>query len=124
MARSTAFAALAFLAGFTAGPAWAQAPSDLARPIALGGNVAGGGVASFSGGGTDELVTYARGGAGGGASFDRPGRIGIFAGNSGGNPSWTFSPATEAVPGREAWMIGGGEDIGVVYADPAAGRRH
>ncbi|TCZ64370.1 hypothetical protein [Roseicella aquatilis] len=122
MARSTTLSAFALLAGLATGPAWAQAPSDLARPAILGGNVAGGGIASLAGGGLDRQITYSRRGAGGGASFERPGRIASFAGNSGGSPYWTYGAASEAAPGREAWMVGGGEDIGVVYADPARGR--
>ena len=127
MARSTTFASLALLAGLAATPALAQAPSDLAyRPAQNGaaqnGNVVGGGVASISGGADDMLVTYSRGGAGGGASFDRPGRVATFAGNHGDKPFWTYGAPAETSPGREAWMLGGGDDSTVVYANPA-GRR-
>ncbi|TDH62213.1 hypothetical protein E2C06_12545 [Dankookia rubra] len=127
MARSTTFASFAFLAGLAAAPALAQAPADLAyRPAQgvnmLGGNVAGGGVATISGGGDDGLITYSRGGAGGGASFDRPGRVATFAGNDGDGPAWTYAAPAEASPGRQAWIMGGGDDRTVVYANPS-GRR-
>jgi len=127
MARSTTFASLALLAGLATAPALAQAPSDLdyrATPAAAAqnGNVVGGGIASLNGGGEDRLVTYSRGGAGGGANFDRPGRIATFAGNDGDNPRWTYGAAAETSPGREAWLLGGGDDRVVVYANPA-GRR-
>jgi len=128
MVRSTAFASLALLAGLAATPALAQAPSDLAyRPaqagLVQGGNVVGGGVASISGGGDDGVVTYSRGGAGGGASFDRPGRAATFAGNHGDKPFWTYGAPAEASPGREAWMLGGGDDRSVTYANPAGTRQ-
>ena len=128
MARSTAFASLVLLAGLAATPALAQAPSDLAyRPAqagsAQGGNVVGGGVASLSGGGDDWVLTYSRGGAGGGASFDRPGRVATFAGNDGDKPTWTYGAPAETSPGREAWMLGGGDDSTVTYANPAGGRQ-
>jgi hypothetical protein len=127
MARSTTFASLALLAGLAATPALAQAPSDLAyrstqTGVSQNGNVVGGGVASISGGGDDMLVTYSRGGAGGGASFDRPGRVATFAGTDGDKPSWTYGAPAEASPGREAWMLGGGDDSTVAYANPATRR--
>ena len=122
MARSTTFASLALLAGLAATPALAQAPSDLAYRSTQNGNVVGGGVASISGGADDMLVTYSRGGAGGGASFDRPGRVATFAGNDGDTPSWTYGAPAETSPGREAWMLGGGDDSTVVYTNPAGPR--
>ena len=122
MARSTTFASLALLAGLAATPALAQAPSDLAYRAAQSGNVVGGGVASISGGADDMLVTYSRGGAGGGASFDRPGRVATFAGNHGDKPFWTYGAPAEASPGREAWLLGGGDDSTVVYANPTTRR--
>ena len=127
MARSTTFASFALLAGLAAAPALAQAPVDLAyRPAQgvsmSGGNVVGGGVATMSGGGDDGLITYSRGGAGGGASFDRPGRVATFAGNDGDKPAWTYAAPAETSPGREAWLLGGGDDGSVVYASPAPRR--
>jgi hypothetical protein len=123
MSRSIAFASFAFLAGLAAAPALAQAPSELAYRASQNGNVVGGGVATLSGGADDRLITYSRGGAGGGASFDRPGRVATFAGNDGDKPRWTYAAPTDSNPGREAWLLGGGDDSRVVYADPAGRRR-
>ncbi|MFC7475830.1 hypothetical protein ACFQS7_15780 [Dankookia sp. GCM10030260] len=128
MARSTALASLALIAGLAATPVLAQAPSDLAyRPARAGdvqgGNVVGGGVATISGGGDDGLITYSRGGAGGGASFDRPGQAATFAGNHGDKPFWSYGAPAETSPGREAWMLGGGDDSAVTYLNPAGSRR-
>ena len=82
------------------------------------GNVVGGGGASISGGGEDITLTYSSSGAGGGARYEQLGRTVTFAGNSGGNPSWTYGPAPASTPGSEAWLLGGGEDIQVVYVSP------
>lgn len=123
MSRSTAFGSLALLASLAAAPALAQAPSDLAYRASQNGNVVGGGVATLSGGADDMLVTYSRGGAGGGASFDRPGRIATFAGNDGDKPRWTYAAPADSSPGREAWLLGGGDDTAVVYANPTGGSR-
>ena len=121
MSRNTAFASLVLLAAV---PALAQAPTDLAYRASPSGNVVGGGVATVSGGADDRTITYSPGGAGGGASFDRPGRLGTFAGNDGENkPRWTFAPSTDSTPGREAWIVGGGDDMTVVYANPAGSPR-
>jgi hypothetical protein len=82
------------------------------------GNVVGGGGASISGGGEDITLTYSSGGAGGGARYEQLGRSVTFAGNSSGNPSWTYGPAPASSPGLEAWMIGGGDDRQVTYISP------
>ena len=104
--RKTIFASL--LAIGVAGSAHAQGV----------GNVVGGGGASMSGGGGDRTITYSTAGAGGGARYEQLGRSVTFAGNSGGNPSWTYGPAPASDPGREAWLTGGGDDAQVVYATP------
>ena len=64
----------------------AQAPIDLAYTPAQVGNVVGGGGASLSGGGDDRIITRDSAGAGGSRSFEQPGRISTFAGNSGDSP--------------------------------------
>ncbi|MCB4825314.1 hypothetical protein [Roseicella aerolata] len=80
--------------------------------------VLGGGNASISGGGDDRTITYSSEGAGGGARHEQLGRSVTFASNSGGSPSWTYGPAPASPPGREAWLLGGGEDIQVTYVSP------
>lgn len=125
MIRSIAFAPLAMLGALSIAPmtGLAQAPTDLAAAPAMNGNVVGGGGASISGGGVDRTITFSSGGAGGGARYEQPGRIGTFAGNSGGNPSWTYDAATPLNGGREAWLLGGAEDARILYQDPAGTRR-
>jgi len=79
--------------------------------------VVGGGGATFTGGGDDSIITYNAGGAGDGTRYEQLGRTVTF-GNSDGSPSWTYGPAPASAPGREAWMIGGGDDRQVVYVSP------
>ncbi|MDO9707436.1 hypothetical protein [Paracraurococcus lichenis] len=122
MTRRNAFASLAILGTLMAMPALAQAPMDGGSLAPRGGNVIGGGGASLSGGADDMTITYSARGAGGGGSFEQTGRVGIFAGNTGGNPAFTFSTPAPSGPGREAWLMGGGEDSQVVYMNPT-GRR-
>jgi hypothetical protein len=126
MFRSTTFASLTILSALVAAPATvlAQAPMN-GTSLAHVGDVLGGGGASISGGGGDDrTITYSRSGAGGGASYAQPGRIATFAGNSGGSPSWTYAavPGPRGV-GREAQLVGGGEDAQVVYIDPTGTRQ-
>ena len=114
---STAFASLAALA-LAAGAAWAQAPRDGAA-AALDGNVVGGGVATLSGGGDDATVTYSAGGAGGGMTFhSQAGRAARLAGSDGDGPVVQYSAPADTNPGREAWLLGGGDNAEVVYIRP------
>jgi hypothetical protein len=101
----------------------AQAPIDLAYTPAQVGNVLGGGGASLSGGGDDLIITRSSAGAGGGGSFEQPGRIATFGGNSGGSPFWTYAAPAAGAPGREAWLVGGSDDAQVTYLNPAGMRR-
>jgi len=82
------------------------------------GNVVGGGGATLTGGGDDQQITYSLGGAGGGASFVQSGRLVTFAGSGGDGPQWSYGAAQDSNPGREAWMIGGGDNTTVVYVSP------
>jgi hypothetical protein len=122
MARSTTFASLAILGALAASPALAQAPTNLTAMPADLGSVVGGGGASLSGGGDDMTISYSQGGAGGGIRYEQPGRMTTFGGNSGGSPYWIGAPAPGGV-GREAQVIGGGEDLQVVYVDRMGARR-
>ena len=117
MIRTAALASL-FALALAAGAAQAQAPRD-GTAAALDGNVVGGGVATLSGGGDDATITYSAGGAGGGMAFHaQPGRLARFAGSNDGPQVEYLTPAP-ANPGREAWLLGGGDNTEVVY-----GRRH
>ena len=111
--RTAAFASL-FALALAAGAAQAQAPRD--GSSAVDGNVVGGGVATLSGGGDNATVTYSAGGAGGGMTFHaQPGRAARFAGTQGDGPVVQYSAPADANPGREAWLLGGGDNAEVVY---------
>ena len=81
------------------------------------GNVVGGGGATLSGGGDNMAITYSAGGAGGGSGvLTQSGRLAGFAGSHGdGQLVEYLAPAAPAGPGREAWMVGGGDNAEVVY---------
>jgi len=90
--------------------------------LALAGGTAqayepvGGGIATLSGGGEDATITYSAGGAGGGMAFHaQPGRAASFAGTDGDGPVVRYSAPADANPGREAWLVGGGDNAEVVY---------
>jgi hypothetical protein len=102
---STAFASLAALA-MAAGAAQAEA-----------GNVVGGGAATIYGGGDDMVIIYSTGGAGGGGGvLTQSGRLARFAASHGdGSLVEYLTPTVPADPGREAWMLGGGDNAEVVY---------
>ena len=128
----TAFASLGILAVLAAPPSvvHAQAPSDVTRfQQQQVGNVIGGGGASLSGGGDDRTIVYSGGGAGGGGAFAQLGRTVTFAGSTGGGnsggggPYFTYGALPANAVGREAWLIGGGDDASVVYSNPVVSRR-
>jgi hypothetical protein len=101
--------------GLAAGAAQAQAPSS------SGGSVVGGGVsAMLVGGGDNAQVTYARPGAGdGGGYLAQAGRPARFAGSHGDGVQVEHAgPAPAGGAGREAWLVGGGDDARVAYARP------
>jgi hypothetical protein len=109
--NSTAFASLLAI-GLAAGAAQAQVQSP------LGGNVVGGGNATIAGGGDNATITYGAGGAGGGGGgmlLSQPGRLARFAGGHGDGQIVEYLAPAPAGAGREAWMIGGGENAEVVY---------
>ena len=107
MVRSTAFASLAILAALAAAPLAARAEA---------GNVVGGGGATLVGGGDDMTIAYSTGGAGaGGGVLTQSGRLARFAGSHGGGLLVEYLAAAPAGAGREARLVGGGEDAQVVY---------
>ena len=110
----TALTASLFALAMAAGAARAQAPLD-GTAAAQEGNVAGGGVATLSGGGDNATVTYSAGGAGGGmATHSQSGRLARFAGGDDGLQVEYLAPAP-ANPGPSARLAGGGDNAEVVY---------
>ena len=104
MVRSTAFASF-FALALAAGAAHAEA-----------GNVVGGGGATLAGGGDDMRITYSTGGAGaGGGVLSQSGRLARFAGSHGDGLLVEYLTPAPAGAGREARLVGGGEDAQVVY---------
>ena len=78
----------------------------------------GGGSATIAGGGDDMQITYSAGGAGAGAALlSQSGRLARFDGSHGDGPLVEYlAPApAPADTGREARLVGGGEDAQVVY---------
>jgi hypothetical protein len=105
MVRSTAFASF-FALALAAGAAHAEA-----------GNVVGGGGATLAGGGDDMRITYSTGGAGGGGGgvLTQSGRLAGFAGTDGDGLQVAYLAPAPAGAGREARLVGGGDNAEVVY---------
>jgi hypothetical protein len=123
MSRLLGLAALAFYLAAVAGSARAQAPEPGFRvqEPRVTGNVGGGGVATMNGGGDDMQVDYSTGGAGvsWGTLAQTP-RLARMTGGTGDGPEVEYLDPLPSRLGREAWMVGGGDDARVVYASPYA----
>jgi len=118
MIRNALFAALILL-GAAAGAAQAQVPAAAGRVPSAGNFVGGGGGATIAGGGDDMQITYATGGAGGGhVPLAQPPRLARARNGTNGSLSVEYLEPETARPGREAWIVGGGEDAQVVYGRP------
>jgi hypothetical protein len=117
MIRSVLFATL--LALGAAGAAQAQAP-DASGGSPSGGNVVGGGrAAAIVGGGDSMVILYSTPGAGGGGGgWSQAGRSARFAGGDGDGPRVEYTARAPARTGREAWLLGGGDNAEVVYGRP------
>ena len=78
-------------------------------------SVVGGGSAIITGGGDNMTITYSTGGSGGGGVLrSQPGRLARPTGTPTGTGVEYLEPAPSD-PGREAWMVGGGDNAEVVY---------
>ena len=99
----------------------ASPPSSLSPwpPARRRPNVVGGGGATISGGGDNLTITYNTGGAGGGSALTaQPGRLARFAGSQGDGQIVEYAAPAPASSGREAWLVGGGDNAEVVYIQP------
>jgi hypothetical protein len=66
-------------------------------------------------------VMYGQAGAGSGAAgWSQAGPLARFAGSDGDGPRIEYyaAPTTPGRSGREAWLVGGGDDAQVVYSRP------
>ena len=111
----TRIALAAFLAtGLAASAAQAQ-PS-----FSTGGNVVGGGLgATITGGGDNMVLQYGQPGAGTGmGALVQAGRLARFAGPHGDGLEVEYPAPAPAGAGREAWLLGGGDNAEVVYSRP------
>lgn len=116
-------AVLALGLAATLAPARAQAPEPGFRGSgrsAVGGNIAGGGVATIHGGSDDMVILYSGAGAGVGADLALPGRAARLTGGTGDGPEVEYLQPETARRGREAWVVGGGDEMQVVYTSPHA----
>ena len=86
------------------------------------GHVVGGGSATIVGGGDNMQVLHSPGGAGGGGGGGtaQSGRLARLVNGSGDGPQVEYLDPAPAPAGwgREAWLIGGGDDARLVYAPP------
>ena len=89
----------------------------LAAGAARADSVVGGGAGTITGGGDNMTITYATGGAGGGSALQaQPGRVARFASGQGeGGPRLEYLTPAPSDPGREARLVGGGDNAEVVY---------
>jgi hypothetical protein len=121
MFRNTVFASLIALSAAGASAAQAQAPDTTGFIVpATGGIVGGGGGAAIVGGGDNLVILYSGAGAGagpGGALQAQAPRL-ARARNGYGGVSIDYLEPETAPPGREAWVVGGGDNAQVVYSDP------
>ena len=110
--KRTALASPLFALALAAGAAQAQTP--------LGGNVVGGGrSATIVGGGDNTVILYGQPGAGaGGAGWGQAGQIARFGSTQGDGLQVEYLTPAPAGAGREAWILGGGDNAQVVYARP------
>ena len=117
MFRNALFASVIALSA--AGAAQAQAPDTTGLSVpATTGNAVGGALASIVGGGDNTTILYSDTGAGAGATIKaQPPRL-ARARNGYGGVSVDYLEPETASPGREAWLVGGGDNAQVVYSRP------
>ena len=116
MFRNALFASVIALGA--AGTAQAQAPDTTGLAVPATGNIMGGGAATIVGGADNLTILYSGGGAGrGGAMQTQVPRL-AQARNTYGGVAIDYLERETAPAGREAWLVGGGDNTQVVYSDP------
>jgi hypothetical protein len=120
MFRNALFASVIALgAAAASGAAHAQAPEPGGSLARSAGNVVGGGVASLAGDAENRVITYAPGGAGAGQTvLAQPPRLARARNGTNGSIQVEYLEPETARPGREAWLVGGGDNAEVVYRNP------
>ncbi len=117
MTKRTAASASLFALALAAGAAQAQAPRD-GSAAALDGNVVGGGSATIVGGGDNTTILYSGTGAGPGGTIQAQAPRLARARNGYARISVEYLEPETAPAGREAWLLGGGDNAEVVYSRP------
>ena len=113
MSRNALFASVIAVGAAGADAAHAQAP-DPAGLIVPATDGVGGNAATIVGGGDNLTILYSGTGAGGGALQAQAPRL-ARARNGYGGVSVEYMEHETAAAGREAWMVGGGDNAQVVY---------
>ncbi len=116
MLRNAVFASIIALGA--AGAAQAQAPDITGLAVPAAGNAVGGAAASIVGGGDNTVILHSGGGAGPGGGIQTQTPRLARARNGYGGVSIDYLEPETAPPGREAWVVGGGDNAQVVYSDP------
>ena len=115
MFRNALFACVVAVGAASAGAAHAQAPDTAGPAVPATGGVVGGNAATIVGGGGDLTVIYSGTAAGGGGALQAQAPRLARARNGYGGVSVEYMEPETAAPGREAWMVGGGDNAQVVY---------
>lgn len=106
----------AVLVSGTAARAQAPVAGSFAHlPADTGNAVGGGGSATIIGGGDNLAITYGGAGAGGGGGPGQAGWPARFTGTDGDGLQVAHPAPLPTGPGRDARLVGGGDNLEVVY---------
>jgi len=115
MFRKSILASAALLGMAGAARAEALPASDFTGQVpASAGNVVGGGEARLIGGGSNAVIVRTESGPA------QPGRAARLFGNGGGAEVYYLEPVPQGARGRDAWLLGGGDNAVIVYGDTLA----
>ena len=113
MFRNAFFASVIALGA--AGAAQAQAPDTTGLLVPAMGNAVGGAAATIIGGGDNTTILYSAGGASRGGALQAQAPRLARARNGYGGVSVEYLEPETAPAGRDAWLVGGGDNAQVVY---------